>query len=72
MRFADYFGRAFSGVIASQFPWVRMFRESPVAKIVDVSLTIFSLLYFSEICLFAEKMNCFPLNSLRSVHAFFW
>ncbi|RYR64117.1 hypothetical protein Ahy_A03g010258 isoform B [Arachis hypogaea] len=36
MRFADYFGRAFSAVNASQFPWVKLFRESPVAKIVDV------------------------------------
>ena len=49
MRFADYFGRAFSDVSASQFPWVKMFRESPVAKIVDVSFLIFDLLYSSEI-----------------------
>ncbi|GER48776.1 hypothetical protein STAS_25964 [Striga asiatica] len=35
MRFADYFGRAFSAVSASQFPWLKLFRESPVAKIVD-------------------------------------
>ncbi|KAI4357613.1 hypothetical protein L6164_001552 [Bauhinia variegata] len=35
MRFADYFGRAFSAVSASQFPWVKLFRESPVAKIAD-------------------------------------
>ncbi|KAF5762274.1 putative transmembrane protein [Helianthus annuus] len=34
-RFADYFGRAFSSVPASQFPWVKLFRESPVAKIAD-------------------------------------
>ncbi|CAA0817166.1 Protein of unknown function DUF2359-transmembrane [Striga hermonthica] len=36
MRFADYFGRAFSAVSASQFPWLKLFRESPVAKIVDI------------------------------------
>ncbi|KAK9051072.1 hypothetical protein SSX86_027698 [Deinandra increscens subsp. villosa] len=35
MRFADYFGRAFSSVPASQFPWVKLFRESPVAKVAD-------------------------------------
>ncbi|KAH7516319.1 hypothetical protein FEM48_Zijuj10G0122500 [Ziziphus jujuba var. spinosa] len=35
MRFADYFGRAFSAVSAAQFPWVKMFRESSVAKIAD-------------------------------------
>ncbi|XP_027341765.1 uncharacterized protein LOC113854762 isoform X1 [Abrus precatorius] len=39
MRFADYFGRAFSAVTASQFPWVKLFRESTVAKIADVPLS---------------------------------
>jgi len=38
MRFADYFGRAFAGVSAAQFPWVKTFKESPVAKIAEVSL----------------------------------
>lgn len=37
MRFADYFGRAFAGVGAAQFPWAKLFRESTVAKIADVS-----------------------------------
>lgn len=37
MRFADFFGRAFASVSSSQFPWLKTFRESPVAKIVDVS-----------------------------------
>jgi hypothetical protein len=46
MRFADYFGRAFSSVTASQFPWVKLFRESPVTKIVDVSLKLSVLLFF--------------------------
>jgi hypothetical protein len=44
MRFADYFGRAFSSVSAAQFPWVKLFRESPVAKIVDVSFKFFILM----------------------------
>ncbi|OAY65846.1 Transmembrane protein 214-B [Ananas comosus] len=39
MRFADYFGRAFVGVSASQFPWAKMFKESPVSKIVDIPLS---------------------------------
>ncbi|KAK0575399.1 hypothetical protein LWI29_038497 [Acer saccharum] len=39
MRFADYFGRAFSAVNASQFPWMKMLRESPVAKIADIPLS---------------------------------
>lgn len=37
MRFADYFGRAFSDVSASQFPWLKFLRESAVAKYADVS-----------------------------------
>ncbi|KAG6407764.1 hypothetical protein SASPL_130761 [Salvia splendens] len=42
MRFADYFGRAFSAVSASQFPWLKLFRESPVAKIADVPVSYIS------------------------------
>ncbi|XP_043696361.1 uncharacterized protein LOC122646821 [Telopea speciosissima] len=39
MRFADYFARAFSAVSAAQFPWTKIFKESPVAKIVDIPLS---------------------------------
>ncbi|OWM84983.1 hypothetical protein CDL15_Pgr027770 [Punica granatum] len=39
MKFADYFGRAFSSVGGAQFPWVKMFKESPVAKLVDVPIS---------------------------------
>ncbi|KAK4742215.1 hypothetical protein SAY87_000216 [Trapa incisa] len=39
MKFADYFGRAFSSVGAAQFPWVKTFKESPVTKLVDISLS---------------------------------
>ncbi|KAL9148783.1 hypothetical protein ABFS82_12G066000 [Erythranthe guttata] len=39
MRFADYFGRAFSAVSAAQFPWLKLFRESPLAKIADIPLS---------------------------------
>ncbi|CAN6852249.1 unnamed protein product [Brassica oleracea] len=38
MRFADYFGRALSGVSSVQFPWVKMFKESPLSKLIDVPL----------------------------------
>ncbi|KAJ1282798.1 hypothetical protein BS78_03G079400 [Paspalum vaginatum] len=38
MRFADYFGRAFVTVSASQFPWAKMFKESTVSKMVDIPL----------------------------------
>ncbi|XP_020251861.1 uncharacterized protein LOC109829145 [Asparagus officinalis] len=38
MRFTDYFGKAFSAVSASQFPWAKLFKESPVSKIIDVPL----------------------------------
>ncbi|KAK9272139.1 hypothetical protein L1049_002509 [Liquidambar formosana] len=39
MRFADYFGRAFASVSASQFPWTKMFKESTVAKMVDIPIS---------------------------------
>ncbi|XP_062199235.1 uncharacterized protein LOC133901690 isoform X2 [Phragmites australis] len=38
MRFADYFGRAFVTVSSSQFPWAKMFKESPVSKMVEIPL----------------------------------
>ncbi|KAB5516660.1 hypothetical protein DKX38_027308 [Salix brachista] len=38
MRFADYIGRAFSPVSAAQFPWLKIFKESSVAKLVDIPL----------------------------------
>jgi len=40
MRFADYFGRAFASVGSAQFPWMKMLKESTVAKMVDVSSKI--------------------------------
>ncbi|KAF7129927.1 hypothetical protein RHSIM_Rhsim10G0176900 [Rhododendron simsii] len=39
MRFADYFGRAFASVSASQFPWAKTLKESPVAKMIDIPLS---------------------------------
>ncbi|XP_002527792.2 uncharacterized protein LOC8262524 [Ricinus communis] len=39
MRFADYFGRAFSSVSSAQFPWVKLFRENSVAKMADIPLS---------------------------------
>ncbi|PHT50067.1 hypothetical protein CQW23_09814 [Capsicum baccatum] len=39
MRFADYFGRAFAAVTGSQFPWLKLFRESPISKIADVPVS---------------------------------
>ncbi|XP_030521902.1 uncharacterized protein LOC115734994 [Rhodamnia argentea] len=38
MRFADYFGRAFASVGSAQFPWLKIFKESSVAKLVDIPL----------------------------------
>ncbi|KAE9450074.1 hypothetical protein C3L33_18017, partial [Rhododendron williamsianum] len=39
MRFADYFGRAFASVSASQFPWAKTLKESAVAKMIDIPLS---------------------------------
>lgn len=46
MRFADYFGRAFSAVSASQFPWLKLFRESALSKTADVSCSTVIFLFF--------------------------
>ncbi|CAH8332977.1 unnamed protein product [Eruca vesicaria subsp. sativa] len=40
-KIADYFGRALSGVSLVQFPWVKMFKESPLSKLIDVSFVFF-------------------------------
>ncbi|KAG6396740.1 hypothetical protein SASPL_142897 [Salvia splendens] len=74
MRFADYFGRAFSAVSASQFPWLKLFRESPVAKTADVPFS-----YISEAVYKAsvdwinqrsfEALGTFVLWSLDSILA---
>ncbi|XP_037492410.1 uncharacterized protein LOC105638596 isoform X1 [Jatropha curcas] len=39
MRFADYFGKAFSSVSSAQFPWLKNFKESSVSKMVDIPLS---------------------------------
>lgn len=60
MRFADYFGRAFAGVGAAQFPWAKLFRESTVAKIADVSSHL--VLNFFEILLVRIRNGlCFEI-----------
>ncbi|KAK9115774.1 hypothetical protein Sjap_014721 [Stephania japonica] len=61
MRFADYFARAFSGVSASQFPWTKMFRESPVAKIADVFSTCFLFRSIDDSVTFLAMLCFVPL-----------
>ncbi|XVE85431.1 hypothetical protein DITRI_Ditri17bG0090700 [Diplodiscus trichospermus] len=38
-KFADCYGKAFHEVLAGQFPWVKMFRESTVIKLADIPLS---------------------------------
>ncbi|XP_039064230.1 transmembrane protein 214-B-like [Hibiscus syriacus] len=38
-KFADFYGKAFQQVVSGQFPWLKMFRESTVAKLVDIPLS---------------------------------
>jgi len=59
MRLADYFGRAFSSVSAAQFPWLKTFKESTVAKLVDVSFHFASIL---TIVLIRFKFVCYDNN----------
>ncbi|GFP90805.1 transmembrane protein 214-a [Phtheirospermum japonicum] len=63
-RFADYFGRAFSAVSASQFPWLKLFRESAVAKIADVPVS-----YISE-SVYKTSVEWISKHSNESLGAF--
>ncbi|KAM7463422.1 hypothetical protein LguiA_031543 [Lonicera macranthoides] len=76
MRFADYFGRAFSAVSASQFPWTKLFRESPVAKIADIPVShISEAVYKTSIDWISQRsheaLGSFVLWSLDSILADF-
>ncbi|CAB4295796.1 unnamed protein product [Prunus armeniaca] len=74
MRFADYFGRAFSAVTAAQFPWVKMFRESTVAKLADIPLShISEAVYKTSVDWISQRsleaLGSFILWSLDSILA---
>ncbi|KAL7000930.1 hypothetical protein U1Q18_002082 [Sarracenia purpurea var. burkii] len=74
MRFADYFGRAFSAVSASQFPWTKLFRDSTVAKIADIPVThIPEGVYKTSVDWInqrsSESLQSFALWSLDSIFA---
>ncbi|XP_058184337.1 uncharacterized protein LOC131301869 [Rhododendron vialii] len=74
MRFADYFGRAFAGVGAAQFPWAKLFRESTVAKIADIPVThISEAVYKTSVDWInqrsSEALQSFVLWSLDSILA---
>ncbi|XP_024989945.1 uncharacterized protein LOC112524386 [Cynara cardunculus var. scolymus] len=76
MRFADYFGRAFSSVSASQFPWVKLLRESAVAKVADNPVThIPEAVYKTSVDWISnrspEALGSFVLWSLDSILADF-
>ncbi|PKA63530.1 hypothetical protein AXF42_Ash005425 [Apostasia shenzhenica] len=74
MRFADYFGRAFSAVSASQFPWSKMFKESPISKIIEVPIChISEQVYKTSVDWIAQKSPeavgyfvCWCLDSILS------
>ncbi|CAA3026094.1 Hypothetical predicted protein [Olea europaea subsp. europaea] len=74
MRFADYFGRAFAAVNSSQFPWLKLFRESTVEKIAEVPVSYISeAVYKTSVdwinhCSF-EALNSFVLWSLDGIFA---
>lgn len=63
MRFADYFGRAFSAVSAAQFPWVKMFRESTVAKFADIPLSHISEAVYKTSADWINKLSSEALGS---------
>ncbi|KAL8112272.1 uncharacterized protein LOC141666994 [Apium graveolens] len=74
MRFADYFGRAFSAVSASQFPWTKLFRESAIRKIADIPVSnISESVYKTSVDWInqrsTEALGSFVLWSLDSIFA---
>ncbi|TYI88549.1 hypothetical protein E1A91_D04G218200v1 [Gossypium mustelinum] len=38
-KFANFYGKAFQEVVAGQFPWMKMFRESTITKLADIPLS---------------------------------
>ncbi|CAI9779135.1 unnamed protein product [Fraxinus pennsylvanica] len=74
MRFADYFGRAFAAVSSSQFPWLKLFRESTVEKIAEVPVSYISeAVYKTSVdwinhCSY-EALDSFVLWSLDGIFA---
>uniref|UniRef100_A0A5B7C6J0 Transmembrane protein 214-A n=1 Tax=Davidia involucrata TaxID=16924 RepID=A0A5B7C6J0_DAVIN len=74
VRFADYFGRAFASVSASQFPWMKTFKESSVAKMVDIPIShISEAVYKTSVDWLnqrsPEALSSFVLWSLDSILA---
>ncbi|XP_023734554.1 uncharacterized protein LOC111882416 [Lactuca sativa] len=63
MRFADYFGRAFASVNASQFPWMKTLKEASVEKMIDIPLTHISEDVYRTS---ADWLNHQPVDALGS------
>jgi len=59
LRFLDNFGRAISGV---QFPWLKLFKESPLRKLIDVPLShIPELVYKTSVHWFDDQLPIMTL-----------
>uniref|UniRef100_A0A6N2LHA2 Transmembrane protein 214 n=1 Tax=Salix viminalis TaxID=40686 RepID=A0A6N2LHA2_SALVM len=74
MRFADYYGRAFSSVSSAQFPWLKIFKESSVAKLIDIPLAHVSQdVYKTSVDWLGQRsieaLGSFVLWSLDSIFA---
>ncbi|KAJ6926480.1 hypothetical protein NC651_010792 [Populus alba x Populus x berolinensis] len=74
MRFADYYGRAFSSVSSAQFPWLKIFKESPVSKLIDIPLAHISQdVYKASVDWLGQRsfeaLGSFVLWSLDSIFA---
>ncbi|KAB5560926.1 hypothetical protein DKX38_005883 [Salix brachista] len=74
MRFADYYGRAFSSVSSAQFPWLKVFKESSVAKLIDIPLAHVSQdVYKTSVDWLGQRsieaLGSFVLWSLDSIFA---
>ncbi|KAL6189871.1 hypothetical protein ACLB2K_036272 [Fragaria x ananassa] len=74
MKFADFFVTAFKTVSSAQFPWIKMFKESTLAKIADIPISHISEdVYKTSIDWISQRsvrsLSTFVLTSVDSILA---
>ncbi|KAL6192548.1 hypothetical protein ACLB2K_033635 [Fragaria x ananassa] len=74
MKFADFFVTAFKTVSSAQFPWIKMFKESTLAKIADIPISHISEdVYKTSIDWISQRsvqsLATFVLTSVDSIFA---
>ncbi|XP_057524492.1 uncharacterized protein LOC130804161 [Amaranthus tricolor] len=69
MRFADFYGKAFGSVGSTQFPWLKILKESSVSEMVDIPLChVPSAVYKTSM----EWLNKQSVDALGSFVLWLW